>query len=343
MSCHPVVPMKPNVDRTKFVNHLTIVFRPKRGLDIIFMASWRGLSTKTIEPCEASNNETFETCDHRYNDNGSSPSTTKQRQQRPSKPPAKKGGHSKFIGVTWHRQDQKFQAAIKINGKSLHLGHFVDEFEAARKYDEHARRLGRKLNFSENEAAPSPSGSDGGTPKQKRAQEPRPKTGNSEKSDDYHLLSNFDPSEYFEFERADRRRRIVSNTGLCAEEGETCSTQRRTVSNSSLCADEEGTYSTHDEEPYHAEELTHEGDGVEELKVQLSAQSLRPSLLRRSSDNTIEIVRWVEAGGSDSMRTEDLNLDAPPLVLVNTQSFGLDDDSSTFDGSQYTDEGIIRF
>jgi hypothetical protein len=45
----------------------------------------------------------------------------------------KKEGHSKYVGVTWHRQDQKWQAAIKVEGKSLHLGHFTDEVEAARK------------------------------------------------------------------------------------------------------------------------------------------------------------------------------------------------------------------
>jgi hypothetical protein len=66
-----------------------------------------------------------------------------------SQPHSKKAGHSDFVGVTWHRQDQKWQAAIKVEGKSLHLGHFLDEFEAARKYDEHAGRLGRPVNFPE--------------------------------------------------------------------------------------------------------------------------------------------------------------------------------------------------
>lgn len=61
----------------------------------------------------------------------------------------KKAGHSDFVGVTWHRQDQKWQAAIKVEGKSLHLGHFLDEHEAARKYDQHAARLGRPVNFPE--------------------------------------------------------------------------------------------------------------------------------------------------------------------------------------------------
>jgi hypothetical protein len=33
----------------------------------------------------------------------------------------KEAGHSAFVGVTWHRQDQKWQAAIKVEGKSIHL------------------------------------------------------------------------------------------------------------------------------------------------------------------------------------------------------------------------------
>jgi hypothetical protein len=65
----------------------------------------------------------------------------------PKRPGGKREGHSKYVGVTWHRQDQKWQAAIKIEGKSMHLGHFLDEDEAARKYDEYASKLGRNVNF----------------------------------------------------------------------------------------------------------------------------------------------------------------------------------------------------
>jgi hypothetical protein len=56
---------------------------------------------------------------------------------------------SKYVGVTWHRQDQKWQVAIKVSGKSRHLGHFSSEEEAAQKYDQAAAPLGRKVNFPE--------------------------------------------------------------------------------------------------------------------------------------------------------------------------------------------------
>ena len=57
-------------------------------------------------------------------------------------------GHSSmFRGVCWYKRDQKWQAQIRIDEKQAHLGNFDDEETAARKYDEHAARLGRPLNF----------------------------------------------------------------------------------------------------------------------------------------------------------------------------------------------------
>ena len=71
-----------------------------------------------------------------------------RRRAKPPRAPAVAGvEHSKFVGVTWHKSDKKWQVAIKVNGKSQHLGQFDDEEEAARKYDEAAAPFGRKLNF----------------------------------------------------------------------------------------------------------------------------------------------------------------------------------------------------
>jgi len=42
----------------------------------------------------------------------------------------KKGGTSKYTGVYWQKKNKKWRANIKINGKNVHLGMFVDEYEA---------------------------------------------------------------------------------------------------------------------------------------------------------------------------------------------------------------------
>ena len=49
--------------------------------------------------------------------------------------------------MSWYKPNQKWQACIYIDGKHSHLGYFDDEETAARKFDEHAARLGRPLNF----------------------------------------------------------------------------------------------------------------------------------------------------------------------------------------------------
>ena len=46
---------------------------------------------------------------------------------------------SRFRGVCWHKQKQRWQARIKVNGKTLYLGKFRDETEAALAYDTAAR------------------------------------------------------------------------------------------------------------------------------------------------------------------------------------------------------------
>ena len=43
---------------------------------------------------------------------------------------------SKYIGVNWKKQNKKWRAAIKINGKAKHLGYFDDELEASNAYQE---------------------------------------------------------------------------------------------------------------------------------------------------------------------------------------------------------------
>lgn len=48
-------------------------------------------------------------------------------------------GSSQFKGVCWHKRDGKFQAEIKLDGRSKFLGMFTDELDAALAYDSAAR------------------------------------------------------------------------------------------------------------------------------------------------------------------------------------------------------------
>ena len=52
-----------------------------------------------------------------------------------------KVGSSKYKGVTWHKMGKKWVAAIQLNRKQYHLGHFSNEIDAARAYDEKAKEL----------------------------------------------------------------------------------------------------------------------------------------------------------------------------------------------------------
>jgi hypothetical protein len=50
-------------------------------------------------------------------------------------------GPSKFVGVVWDKKSRKWRAGIKHDGNQQRLGHFDDEWEAARAVDTVARRL----------------------------------------------------------------------------------------------------------------------------------------------------------------------------------------------------------
>jgi hypothetical protein len=59
---------------------------------------------------------------------------------------------SQFIGIYWDKAKRKWVARIKYQGKSRMIGNFVDEIEAAKAYDEAAKKYHRefaRLNFPE--------------------------------------------------------------------------------------------------------------------------------------------------------------------------------------------------
>lgn len=57
---------------------------------------------------------------------------------------------SLYYGVCWHKKAKKWQASIRINNKSYHIGLFEDEKDAAFNYDINAIRVhgkDAKINF----------------------------------------------------------------------------------------------------------------------------------------------------------------------------------------------------
>lgn len=53
----------------------------------------------------------------------------------------KQKGSSKYKGVTWRKSSNKWLAQIRVNKKSIHLGEFDDENEAAESYRKAAKEL----------------------------------------------------------------------------------------------------------------------------------------------------------------------------------------------------------
>ena len=49
--------------------------------------------------------------------------------------------HSEYVGVTWYKRYSKWASKIHINGKSVHLGYFNNEIDAANAYLEKLNTL----------------------------------------------------------------------------------------------------------------------------------------------------------------------------------------------------------
>ena len=71
----------------------------------------------------------------------------KKRQDHQGSSSSSSPRRSKYVGVSWKKGHKKWQATIRIDGKSKSLGYYHDEKEAARVYDEQAALLGKPVNF----------------------------------------------------------------------------------------------------------------------------------------------------------------------------------------------------
>lgn len=78
--------------------------------------------------------------------------TASQNQQnKPSS--GQKSKTSKYKGVSWDKKNKRWLVQIQFNNKNLNLGRFQDEVEAAKHYDEMARKYHQKFaqtNFKAN-------------------------------------------------------------------------------------------------------------------------------------------------------------------------------------------------
>ena len=54
----------------------------------------------------------------------------------------KNGTTSKYKGVSWNKNEKKWEARLKVNGKHLFLGYFNNEDDAGQAYNDKVRRLG---------------------------------------------------------------------------------------------------------------------------------------------------------------------------------------------------------
>jgi hypothetical protein len=50
---------------------------------------------------------------------------------------------SRYKGVSWHKRSGKWQAGIRVNGRTIFLGCFADELAAARAYNRAALKYFR--------------------------------------------------------------------------------------------------------------------------------------------------------------------------------------------------------
>jgi hypothetical protein len=100
-------------------------------------------------PDEEADHRNHNTLDNQKN-NLRKATKSQNRWNRKKSHPKNKSG---YIGVCWHKRNNKWMASIGYKGKIIHLGYFTSAEEAARARDEAAKKYHGEfaiLNFSQN-------------------------------------------------------------------------------------------------------------------------------------------------------------------------------------------------
>ena len=63
------------------------------------------------------------------------------QQQNNMNKSSRKNSTSKYKGVSWNKRDNKWQSHIRFNNKTIHLGYYTNEQEAAKAYNLKAKEL----------------------------------------------------------------------------------------------------------------------------------------------------------------------------------------------------------
>jgi alkyl hydroperoxide reductase subunit AhpF len=51
------------------------------------------------------------------------------------------GGTSKYVGVSWSKQNKKWKAQIRIDGKQIYIGHFTNDIDASQAYQKKLKEI----------------------------------------------------------------------------------------------------------------------------------------------------------------------------------------------------------
>jgi hypothetical protein len=115
------------------------LYYANRGLTVC--AEWQDSFAEFKKWAEANGYQPTLELDRRDNEKGYSPENCRwaTRSQQMQNTRKRKGGSSKYRGVSWHSQNKKWRVQISVNKKTTTVGCFDDEIEAAKAYDAAAR------------------------------------------------------------------------------------------------------------------------------------------------------------------------------------------------------------